>query len=131
VLNGGNGADRLMGQLGHDTMIGGLGNDAFEFNNTPIAANTDIIRDFADVAGNNDIIALDDIAFTTIGGPGPLNPAFFRAGPVALDANDHVIYNQATGVLNYDTNGNAGGGVFQIATLTNRPVLTAADFVVV
>jgi hypothetical protein len=32
--------------------------------------------------------------------------------------------------LVYDINGNAAGGAFQFAALTNKPVLTIADFIV-
>jgi len=39
--------------------------------------------------------------------------------------------NHATGALFYDSNGNAAGGVTQLATLTNHPVLAANDFVVI
>ena len=60
-----------------------------------------------------------------------LNPAFFHAGPAAADANDYIVYNRATGGLIYDSNGNAAGGVFALAVLTNKPVLTFADFVVI
>jgi Ca2+-binding RTX toxin-like protein len=62
---------------------------------------------------------------------GPLLPASFRAGAAALDADDFIVYNQATGGLFYDLNGNAAGGVTQLATLTTKPALTAADFVVI
>jgi Ca2+-binding RTX toxin-like protein len=62
-----------------------------------------------------------------------LNPGFFRAGAAALDANDYVIYNKATGVLSYDSNGNLAGGSVQVAVLTNatKPTLDASDFVVI
>jgi Ca2+-binding RTX toxin-like protein len=60
-----------------------------------------------------------------------LKPAFFHAGKTAHDANDHVVYDQATGALFYDANGNQAGGVTLFAILTTKPVLTAADFVVV
>ena len=60
-----------------------------------------------------------------------LNPAFFRAGAAATDANDFIVYNQATGLLSYDVNGNGAGGAIQFAFLANKPVLTASDFVVI
>ena len=68
----------------------------------------------------------------TIGGPGALNAAFFRAGTAALDANDHIIYNKASGYIDYDSNGNAAGGVTHLALLTNKPANVAFnDFVVI
>jgi Ca2+-binding RTX toxin-like protein len=62
---------------------------------------------------------------------GALNPLFFKAAAVAADANDFIVYNKATGALIYDANGYGAGGAIQFATLTNRPVLTAPDFVVI
>ena len=47
------------------------------------------------------------------------------------DANDYIVYNQATGLLSYDASGNAGGDVVAFAVLTNRPVLAANDFQVI
>ena len=49
----------------------------------------------------------------------------------AHDADDHIIYNKATGALSYDSNGNLAGGVTQLATLTNKPMLQANDFLVI
>ena len=69
--------------------------------------------------------------FTKLAAVGALNPAFFRAGPAALDGNDYIVYNKLTGVLFYDSNGNGAGGAVQIAVLTNKPVLTASDFFVI
>jgi hypothetical protein len=46
-------------------------------------------------------------------------------------ATGGVIHNRTTGGLFYDSNGNAAGGVTQLATLTTKPTLTAADFQVI
>ena len=62
---------------------------------------------------------------------GALKADAFHAGSAAADASDHVIYNKATGVLSYDSNGNAAGGVVQLALLTKKPTLTASDFAVI
>jgi serralysin len=60
-----------------------------------------------------------------------MNAALFFAGAAANDADDRIIYDQTSGALFYDNNGNVAGGASLIATLTNKPVLTAADFVVI
>ena len=60
-----------------------------------------------------------------------LNPAFFRVGATALDANDFIVYNKATGALFYDANANAAGGAVQFATLSNKAAISAADFFVI
>jgi len=128
TLLGGAGNDVLNGGPGIDTLTGGLNNDFFVFNAPLSALNRDTVTDFNHIA---DTFRLENAVMTTIGGPGALNAAFFRAGAVALDANDHVIYNQATGNLFYDSNGNAAGGATLLAVLTNRPILAADDFAVI
>ena len=60
-----------------------------------------------------------------------LNPAFFRAGAKALDANDYIVYNKANGVLSYDADGNGARAAIAFAVLINKPVLAANDFVVI
>jgi Ca2+-binding RTX toxin-like protein len=133
TLLGGTGNDTLAGGLGLDRLTGGPGNDIFRFDTVPnTAINRDVITDFANAAGNNDTIQLNDAVFSKLGAGGTraLNADFFHAGPAATDANDHIIYNKATGALFYDTNGNLAGGVIQIAILTNHAMLTTADFVV-
>jgi Ca2+-binding RTX toxin-like protein len=143
VLSGGAGNDRIFGLAGNDrlhggtgldTLGGGLGNDVFVFDTAPsTSANRDTIVDFANAAGNNDTIFLENAVFAKLGGGAThaLNPAFFRAGALAADANDFVVYNKATGALFYDVNGSAAGGAVQLATLATRPTLTAGDFVVI
>jgi serralysin len=90
--------------------------------------NVDNIRDF--VSGT-DRIALDDAVFTAIGGPGALNPNAFFAGTAAHDADDRIIYDQATGNLYYDADGNGGGAQILFATLESHPAISASDFSVI
>jgi Ca2+-binding RTX toxin-like protein len=71
---------------------------------------------------------LDNAFFAKLGAVGGLNSAFFRAGTSAADANDFVIYNQATGALSYDADGNGAGAAIQFATISNHIALTASDF---
>jgi Ca2+-binding RTX toxin-like protein len=128
-ITGGPGNDNLIGGLGIDTLVGGTHNDYFVFNAPLNSANRDTITDFNHV---NDAFRLENAVMKTIGGPGMLNAAFFRAGATALDANDHIIYNKASGYIDYDSNGNAAGGVTHLALLTNKPVNVAFnDFVVI
>src|SRR6185369_15359347 len=129
LLSAGGGNDRLLGGIGNDKLTGGANNDIFVFNTAPNGStNRDTITDFNHV---QDTIQLDNAVFTKLGGNGALNPAFFHLGATAADADDHIIYNKATGALIYDTNGNAAGGAVQFATLVNKPVLLANDFVVI
>ena len=130
VLNGGNGNDTLFGGAGKDTLIGGLNNDFFVFNTALNAStNRDVITDFNHVA---DTFKLENAVFTKLGaGVHALNPAFFRAGAKALDGNDYIVYDKATGVLSYDNDGSGAHAAIAFAVLTNKPVLAANDFQVI
>jgi serralysin len=139
ILNGGLGNDILSGGIGNDTLFGGAGNDTlagganadFFVFNTALSAitNRDIVTDFSHV---DDTFRLENSGvFTKLTALGTLNPAFFRAGAAALDANDFIVYNQATGVLSYDFNGNVAGGAIAFAVLANHAVLAYNDFVVI
>jgi Ca2+-binding RTX toxin-like protein len=129
TLVGGTGQDKLYGTTGNDTLTGGIGVDYFIFNTTPNAAtNRDTVADFVH---GGDKFWMENAVFTKLGAAGALNPAFFRLGPAALDADDHIVYDHTTGNLFYDSNGSAAGGVMQFATLTTKPILSAPDFVVI
>ena len=54
-----------------------------------------------------------------------------RVGTKALDGNDFLIYNKATGVLSYDQDANGAGAAIIVATLTNKTAIDASDFFVV
>jgi len=132
ILLGGLGNDRLLGGLGKDTMTGGAGLDTFRLDTTPNAtSNLDTIADF-NLA--DDTMELENGIFTALTATGTLNAAYFRSGAgviTAADSNDYLIYNTTTGALYYDANGSTAGAAIQIATFTNKPVLTASDFLVV
>ena len=89
-------------------------------------------RHITDFNHINDTFQLENAIFTRLGaGVHALNPAFFRAGAAAADANDYIVYNKATGALFYDDNGNGAGHAVMFAILTNKPVLAANDFQVI
>jgi Ca2+-binding RTX toxin-like protein len=131
VLRGFGGSDTLTGGVGIDTLSGGAQSDFFVFNAPLSIANRDVITDFANVAGNNDTFRLENAVMPGLGAAGGLAAAKFFAGAAAHDADDRIVYNQATGNLFYDSNGNAAGGSTLLATITNKPLLTAGDFVVI
>ena len=138
TITGNAGANVLDGKLGNDTLVGDAGNDTFAFSTTGGATNTDTITGFV-VA--DDQIELNNSVFTTlttisgaVNSFGQLNATAFasNATGVATSADTRIIYNSTTGALSYDSNGNvAGGTVFQFATLTGAPAITAADINVV
>lgn len=132
VITGNNLNNSLYGFAGNDRLTGGLGNDSFVFNTAPnTTTNRDVITDFTNAVGNNDTILLENAVFAKLGAAGPLNAGFFHVGASAHDANDYIVYNNATGALYYDANGSAAGGAVMFAVLSNKPVLSAADFLVI
>jgi len=127
-VRGDAGQDMLYGNTGNDVLIGGTEVDYFIFNTAPNAAtNRDTVMDFVH---GGDKFWLDNAQFVLLGGAGALNPDFFRLGATALDANDYIVYNNATGALYYDNNGSAAGAAVEFATLATKPILSAGDFVV-
>ena len=128
LLIGNAGNNTLAGKLGNDTLIGGDGQDVFVFDTAPSATNRDTIHNFI---VTDDTIQLNRSVFSALT-PGVLAPDAFVTGAAALDANDRIIYNSATGALLYDADGSGAGAAVQFATLVGVVgTLSAADFVVV
>lgn len=121
VIDGGLDADRIVGGLGSDLLTGGDGADTFVFDNY---SGVDTITDF--VSGV-DRIELARPAFTEIRF-GTLYNSAFVVGTQALDANDRIIYDQATGNIYYDADGSGAGEKVLFAQVAAGTVLTAADF---
>jgi serralysin len=127
-LDGGNGNDLLEGGAGKDALNGGAGNDTFIFS---VALNkTTNIDTVADFASGLDVLQLAASVFTALGPAGALDPSFFHTGTSAHDADDHIIFNAATGALYYDPDGTGATLQVQFATLAGAPVVVATDFVV-
>ncbi len=124
-LYGGGGSDSIYGQLGNDFLNGGAGADRFIFNLTPNAAtNADRITDFQH--GVDDIWLFKSV-FSAIGAT--LDASEFRAGTAAVDPDDYIIYNAATGQLFYDATGSNAGAAVLFATVTPNTILDINDFV--
>jgi serralysin len=130
TLDGGANDDALVGGAGNDRLMGGSGRDSFVFNTGLGQAGRDAIVDFVSA---DDEIQLDNAVFRGIGGPGVLAANLFKANAsgTATDADDRIVYNTSTGVLSYDSNGSAAGGVTEIALLVGAPVVRAVDFIVI
>lgn len=141
-LRGGGGNDRLHGGGGKDILTGGGGDDIFVFDTAANArTNIDTIIDFS---VPDDKIYLDNAVFIRLGSGGtPANPlaltqAAFHAGAdvqAGSTADHRIIYNTTTGALYYDLDG-AGNGTtnhaaVQIAILSTKPALNAAQFFII
>ncbi|MCC2981318.1 beta strand repeat-containing protein [Sphingomonas sp. IC4-52] len=129
-LQGGDGNDRLIGGAGADELTGGAGADIFVMDVLTTSVERDKIRDF--VAGQ-DKFEISRAAFTALAdvAPGALSASMFMANGVqAVTADQHFIYQRATGNLWYDPDGNGAAAQIHIAVLSTLPTLTAADFIV-
>ncbi|MBE9191992.1 calcium-binding protein [Gloeocapsopsis crepidinum LEGE 06123] len=126
LLIGGIGNDILAGGYGVDTLTGGSGTDRFSFSFPN--QGTDIITDFV-VA--DDTIVVSPRYFGSGLKPGAvIKPHQFRLGTTASDASDRFIYNRNSGALYFDRDGIGPSKQVQIATLTNKPLLSHADIFV-
>jgi serralysin len=123
TLTGGNNNDLLDGGAGADVLNGGAGLDAFVFSSVLGAGNVDTITGF-NVA--DDAIHLSVAVFGVAAGT--LAASAFVIGAAAVDADDRIIYNTATGALFYDPDGNGAGAAVQFAQLAAGLGLTNADF---
>jgi microcystin-dependent protein len=130
TINGFSGNDTIRGGLGNDMLTGGLGQDLFQFlTQANSAANHDTITDFS-IA--DDTIQMDNAVYALLGANGVLAANLFKNIFLgAQDADDSVLYDQATGNLYYDSNGLAAGGAVLFADVTDGLALTNLDFVVV
>lgn len=123
TIYGGLGDDRIYGGQGRDLMIGDAGKDSFYFYSPLVTGNQDKITGFRPV---DDTIMLAKSVFAALGAS--IVADEFRIGSGAADGQDHIIYNSATGVLSYDSNGSALGGSHAIVTLDKGLALTYHDF---
>jgi serralysin len=125
-VNGGDGDDLINGGAGTDMLIGGIGSDRFVFDAALGPSNVDTIADYQ---LGQDRIELSSSIFNALSA-GSLSASAFANGTAATTAAQHIIYDQTTGNLFYDADGNGAGAAVQFATLTNKPVLTTADFLI-
>lgn len=127
-LSGGLSNDTLNGGLGNDTLTGGAGLNEFLFNTKLSANNIDKITDFV---VSDDSIQLENSVFSKLTKTGILNATYFKIGIMATDSNDYLIYNETSGALFYDNDGNGDNAAVQFATLSLNLVMTNTDFFVV
>jgi VCBS repeat-containing protein len=124
-LEGGAGMDNLWGGIGADVLIGGAGADAFRFDTALGAGNVDTIQDYNTASER---IGLHASIFTGSGGNGTLAAARFKLTTSPLDANDRIIYNQATGNIYFDRDGSGSAAAILFASVSDGTVLNNADF---
>ena len=132
TIVGNAGANVITGGSGTDTLNGLGGRDTFVFNTAPSSVtNWDQITDFN---AADDAIQLENIGaglFNNIPN-GALTASAFVSGAAYTNSTQRIRYNDATGDMFYDGDGN--GGQFaevQFAGVASGSGLTAADFFVV
>lgn len=131
IVNGGKGDDTVNGGTGKDKLTGGIGADKFVFDNIGPSADRDDITDF--VSGTDKIV-LDKSVFTVFAAyasGAAITAADFVMGTAATNGNQNIIYDNTTGALYYDQDGN--GGAFSqvmIADLGGNPALLFSDIVI-
>ncbi|WP_422036490.1 beta strand repeat-containing protein [Reyranella sp.] len=129
VIDGVNGTDVFNGRGGMDTLIGSGGGDTFVFDSVIGAGNLATISGFVH---GQDHFNLDNAIFTQLGAEGALGAGAFVNGAAALDANDRIIFNTATGNVSYDADGSGAGAAVVFATMQNLGVaLDHTDFMIV
>jgi Ca2+-binding RTX toxin-like protein len=127
-LQGNGGDDILTGGAGLDILIGGVtGSDTFVFN----ARNEgrDTIVDFSSGIGNDDRLLFEGDAFGGLAaGALAANRFVANESGVATASGNRFVYETDTGILRFDANGSAAGGVKEIALFSEVPMLTVDDF---
>ena len=127
-LIGNAGANLLDGKAGNDTLQGREGADTYAFTSPLGAANIDLILGFS---AADDTIRLENNGVFAGLAAGALPAAAFALGTAARDAGDRIVYDQATGRLFFDADGNGAGAEIQFARLDGAPVISAGDFTVI
>lgn len=128
TLFGGAGDDTLDGGDGNDTLTGGAGSDTFTLfgNNQVDRLGMTTITDF--VSGIDKMLINSDIYNYNPRSSFLADELVQGYGAVALDANDHLIFDTATGALYYDSDGNGAAKAVQFATLQGVTQLSTEDF---
>lgn len=121
-ISGKEGNDFLVGGAGSDLLNGGAGSDSFVYLN--VGEGGDIIEDFE--------VGTDNIRLLTLGFgsglvAGSLPSNRFIVGTSADSNVQRFVYDDATGDLFFDADGNGSAQQKLIATLSNAPALNFND----
>ncbi len=120
AISGGGGNDSLYAGAGVDTLTGGNGADYFLF--TGAGGGIDVLTDFNTADDRillNGAVYAHTSTWVLVQGAGP---------QVANSANSTFLYDNLTGLLSYDADGNGVGLAVVIANLGASEIVTAGDF---
>lgn len=129
-LNGADGFDHFNGGVGADTMTGGLGNDVFHFNS--VSEGRDSLLDFSASSGNNDRFEFRGQGFGNLPG-GMIGAAQFQSSTAAVanSASVRFFFEQDTGILRYDADGDGSAAAVVIATVQAGANIVLNDLLIV
>ena len=128
LLLGGNGNDVLNGGTGIDTLTGGAGSDTFRFTTMPGGANRDEITDFS---STSDKLSFSRAVFSGFGTQTSLSAGQFAAGAGLISsttAQQRFIYDTASGILRFDSDGIGSTSALEVAILSGAPTLLSNNF---
>ncbi|SFM02090.1 M10 family metallopeptidase [Methylorubrum salsuginis] len=126
------GNNRIDGGLGNDHLFGGPGADTYVFSTKLGRDNVDQIYIYGsqDPGDPRDMIELSKLIFSALA-PGQLAESAFKAIDHAkVDADDRILYKQATGEVFYDADGSGKAGAQLFAVVENKGELKAGDFLI-
>ncbi len=126
ILEGNNGSNTLEGRGGSDRLKGGLGADQFYFSTTADGT-IDSLKDFS---SGEDRIVISRAAFQSLAGVSTWSSNHFVAGTTAVDGDDFILFDAASGTLAYDADGDGAGTSIVFAELKGFSV-TVADILLV
>jgi serralysin len=126
VITGAAGTNVLHGGFGSDTLRANAGADVFVFD-TAIGKDVDKIQGFS---VGSDKLVLDIRVFSGLAS-GMLSIDAFQLGTTAADRSDRIVYDQKTGSIFFDADGNGGLAPVLFAKVDPRTALAAANFEVI
>ena len=122
-LNGGEGNDRIYVGTGENDISLGAGQDTIYLG---VSLNSFVRKTVTDFS-SEDKIAFSKEVFTKLVSISAQN-IVIGANARALDANDYIIYDSATGLLSYDKDGNGAAVSVVLMGLSNNLNITALNF---
>jgi Ca2+-binding RTX toxin-like protein len=121
------GDDTLNGGIGNDVLTGGAGANCFVFDADTTTKNTDEIIDFNIIY---DTIQLKNSVFSALE-LGILPTTAFTIDTAANDTAQRVIYDNTSGVIFYDDDGNGSNAAQPIVTIGINLTINNTHFVIV
>ena len=125
-IKGGKGKDELDGGTGNNILNGGKGKDCYVFKSAPELGMSTITK-----FQSGETMKLSGSAFAGIGKKGDLKGKYFEAGTAADDADDRIIYDETTGAVYYDSDGNGAAAQVQFAQLKVGTSFDKSDILVI